>query len=171
MATHLKNLSDVNKEGLPDVKDCSFGVVVSEWHAEICNAMKEGCVNTLEQHGVRAENIHIIQVPGSYELPQGAKILMSGQKVDAVICIGCVIKGETKHDEYINNAVATGLMQLGLMSGKTCVFCVLTTNNEQEAIDRSGGKHGNKGVEAAITAIKMAGLKEAHGKPEKKIGF
>lgn len=154
---------------MPSAEEFSFGIVVSEWNAEITHALYEGCYDTLLQHGAVAENIHTMQVPGSFELPVGAKIMLTHHKVDAVICIGCVIKGETKHDEYINNAVANGLVNLGIATGKPVIFGVLTPNSEEQAKDRAGGKHGNKGVEAAATAIRMANLKKKIG--PKRIGF
>jgi len=163
------NLSNYDESTIPSAKDMTFGIVVSEWNAEITHALYEGCLETLQQHEVEEENIHTIQVPGSFELPIGAKTLITHHKVDAVICLGCVIKGETKHDEYINNAVATGLVNLGLASGKPVIFGVLTPNNMEQAKERAGGKHGNKGVEAAITAIRMSALKKEIG--PKRIGF
>jgi 6,7-dimethyl-8-ribityllumazine synthase len=132
----------------------------------------EGCFETLIKHQAKEENIKTVQVPGTFELTVAAKILLQNQKYDAIICIGCVIKGETNHNEYINNSVALGLTNLGLASGIPCIFGVLTPNDEQQAIDRAGGKYGNKGVEAAVTAIRMSALKENLKKAEKKsIGF
>ena len=146
-------------------------VVVSDRNEEITHALYEGCYDTLVKHGVDADNIHTAQVPGTFELPVGAKMLASSKKVDAVICIGCVIQGETKHNEYINNAVATALATMGMASGKPFIFGVLTPNDEQQAKDRAGGKYGNKGVEAAVTAIRMAQLKQSLGVTKSKIGF
>ncbi len=110
-------------------------------------------------HGAKAEDLITFQVPGSFELPAGATILSSKYEVDAIICLGCLIKGDTAHDEYIANAVANGLTQLSISLVIPCIFGVLTVLNEQQALDRSGGKYGNKGVEAAVTAIRMASLK------------
>jgi len=110
-------------------------------------------------------------VPGAFELPLGARIVMGQEKIDAAICLGCVIKGETEHDVYINNAVATGIMTLGLTSKKPVIFGVLTPNTKQQALDRAGGKHGNKGVEAATTAIKMVHLNNPDHNSKKSIGF
>jgi 6,7-dimethyl-8-ribityllumazine synthase len=148
----------------------SFGIVVAEWNAEITHALYEGCFDTLTKHGVKEENIHTIQVPGSFELPTGARLMAVKYKLDAVICLGCVIKGETKHDEYISNAVAMGLTNLSLASGQPFIFGVLTPNNEEQARDRAGGKHGNKGVEAAVSAIRMAALRKEMS-VKTKIGF
>lgn len=150
----------------------TFGIVVAEWNADITHALYEGCLETLLKHGAREENIHVVQVPGSFELPSGARILSGQHIVDAVICLGCVIKGETNHDDYINHAVATGLVNLGISTGKPYIFGLLTVLNEQQARDRAGGKHGNKGVEAAVTAIRMAALKKGNkGDEKRKIGF
>jgi 6,7-dimethyl-8-ribityllumazine synthase len=170
MASALKNLSAYNPDNVPDASEMLFGIVVSEWNAEITHALYEGCYDTLVQHGARAENIHTMQVPGAFELPAGARILSGKQKLDAVICLGCVIKGETTHNEYINNAVASGLVNLSLTTGRPYIFGLLTPNDPQQALDRAGGKHGNKGVEAAVTAIRMAALKDS-ATEKRKIGF
>jgi len=171
MASALKNLSKYDESKLPSAAKMSFGIVVADWNEHITHALYEGCYDTLIKHGAKAEDIHTEQVPGSFELPVGAKILASSEKTDAVICLGCVIKGETTHNEYINHAVATALANLSIASGKPFIFGVLTPNDEQQALDRAGGKHGNKGVEAATTAIRMAALKKKHGSSKHKIGF
>ena len=171
MATALKNLSNYNEENLPSILDKKFGIVVSEWNTEITHALYEACFDTLIKHGVNEGDIFTIQVPGTFELPLGAKVLYSQQKLDAVICLGCVIQGETKHNEYINMSVANALQTMSIASSKPFIFGVLTPNDMQQAKDRAGGKHGNKGVEAAITAIQMAGLKETLKGAPKKIGF
>ena len=123
------------------------------------------------KHGAQNENIHTLQVPGSFELPVAAKLLAASRKLDAIICLGAVIKGETQHDEYINHAVATGLTALSVTSGIPCIFGVLTPNTQEQAVDRAGGKHGNKGVEAAVTAIRMAALRKDLAKPGGRIGY
>lgn len=172
MASALKNLSTYDASNLPDATDLKFGIVVADWNAEITHALYQGCADTLEKHGAQEENIQLIQVPGAFELPAGARLLVGRYTLDAVICIGCVIQGETKHNEYINNAVASGLTSLGIGSGIPCIYGVLTPNTEEQAKDRSGGKHGNKGVEAAATAIQMAHLKKSMGrKNNQQIGF
>ncbi len=163
------NLSSYNEKNIPSAKDMYFGIVVSEWNAEVTHALYKGCLETLKQHEADEDSIHTIQVPGSFELPVGAKTMLMHHKVDAVICLGCVIQGETRHNEYINNAVATGLVNLGMASGKPIIFGVLTPDTMEQAKDRAGGKHGNKGVEAAVTAIRMSALKKAVG--PKRIGF
>lgn len=171
MASALKNLSDYDENSIPSAEEMTFGIVVSDWNKEITHALYEGCFDTLIKHGAKEENIHTAQVPGTFELPVGAKILASSKKVDAVICIGCVIKGETSHNEYINHAVATGLANLSMASGKPFIFGVLTPNDMQQAKDRAGGKYGNKGVEAAVTALRMAALKKDFAGTKTKIGF
>jgi len=171
MASALKNLSEYNEKNIPSADEMSFGIAVSEWNTDITHALYRGCFETLVKHGAKEENIHTVQVPGTFELPTAAKLLASSKKLNAVICIGAVIKGETKHDEYINHAVATALANLGMVSGIPCIFGVLTPNTHQQAVDRAGGKLGNKGVEAAVTAIRMAALKTELTKPDKKIGF
>ncbi len=173
MASALKNLSAYNDTDVPSAEEMTFGIVVAEWNVHITHALYEGCYDTLVKHGAKPENIYTMQVPGSFELTAGARMLNGQQNVDAVICLGCVIKGETSHDEYINQAVAIGLTNLGLTTGKPHIFGLITTNNEQQALDRAGGKHGNKGVESAITAIRMASLKKTpiQGKVKRAIGF
>ena len=173
MASALKNLSTYNDSDVPNAEEMTFGIIVAEWNAKITHALYEGCFDTLVKHGAKPEQIYTLQVPGAFELTVGARILNGQQNVDAVICLGCVIKGETSHDEYINHAVAVGLTNLGLTTGKPHIFGLITTNNEAQAQDRAGGKHGNKGVEAAVTAIRMASLKKSpiKGKEKRTIGF
>ena len=172
MASALQSLSNYDESSIPTADAMVFGIVVSEWNAHITHALYKGCIETLLKHGAREENIHVAQVPGSFELPVGARILSGQHNLDAVVCLGCVIKGETNHDEYINHAVATGLVNLGITTGKPYIFGLLTTNDEPQALDRAGGKHGNKGVEAAVTAIRMAALKKGEKAGDKrKIGF
>lgn len=171
MASALKNLSKYDESTLPDGEKLSIGIVVSDWNAEITHALYEGCFDTLVKHGVKADKIHTVQVPGTFELPTAAKMMLAHHNLDAVVCIGCVIKGETKHDEYINNAVSNALANLGMVSGKPVIFGVLTPNTEEQAKDRAGGKHGNKGVEAAVTALLMADLKKQMTTAKKSIGY
>jgi 6,7-dimethyl-8-ribityllumazine synthase len=158
MATSLKNLSDYNSSTIPSAKGMKFGIVVSEWNYEITGAMAKAAAETLLLHGTIDGDILIKHVPGSYELTLGAQYLADYTDVDAVICIGCVIQGETPHFDYICQAVAKGITRVALDNGLPVIFGVLTTLTMQQAIDRAGGKHGNKGVEAAITAIKMVAL-------------
>lgn len=171
MSSAIKNLSAYDASTIPDAQEFRFGIVVSEWHAEITHALYEGCAQTLSTHGAQTDNIEILQVPGTFELTAGARLLAGRHTLDAIICIGCVIQGETKHNEYINNAVATGLTSLSLATGVPCIYGVLTPNTETQAKDRAGGKYGNKGVEAAVTAIRMAAAKRGLGKTKNRIGF
>lgn len=158
MSTALKNLSSFNKDEVPSGKDGIFGIVVSEWNSEITDALLEGAIETLKENGVDEKDIYIQYVPGSFELPLGASKLVEKKRFDAVICLGCVIQGETRHFDFICDAVAHGIMEVSLRKDIPVIFGLLTTNTHQQALDRSGGKHGNKGVEAAITAIKMSNL-------------
>lgn len=160
MATKKQNLSDYDKNTIPNAKDFRFGIVVSEWNGQITGNLHKGAIDTLMEHGVLPENIISWDVPGSYELIYGCK-KMQEQEVDAVIAIGCVIQGETKHFEFVCEAVSQGIKDLNVWHDTPVVFCVLTDNTMQQSIDRSGGKHGNKGVEAAVVAIKMAVLRQA----------
>ncbi len=171
MASALKNLSSYDESSIPSAEKMKIGIVVSEWNQDITHALYEGCYDALIKHGAQEKEIHTLQVPGTFELPAGARLLLAKQKLDTVICIGCVIQGETKHNEYINLAVANGLTSISVMSGTPCIFGVLTPNDKQQALDRAGGKYGNKGVEAAVTAIRMAALKGNTEKEKPKIGF
>lgn len=156
MASSLKNLSDFSHVEVPSGKDYRFGIVVSQWNAEITGSLYRSAYAALLKHGVLEENIASIQVPGSFELTSGSDILLSSKNLDAVICLGCVIQGETPHFTFICNAVANGLVNVSLKYNKPVIFGVLTTDNQQQAKERSGGIHGNKGEEAALTAIMMA---------------
>lgn len=154
MATANTNLSNYDKSALPGASDFKIGIVVSEWNSEVTNGLLDGALTTLTDCGVSKSNISIHKVPGSFELIFGAKKVQSSG-VDAVITIGCVIQGETKHFDYVCAGVTQGIKDLNIHHEVPVVFCVLTDNNKQQSLDRSGGKHGNKGVEAAITALKM----------------
>lgn len=171
MASALKNLSDYNEENIASVEGQKFGIVVSDYHNDITYALYEACHATLLKHGAKEEDIFTAQVPGTYELPTGARMLAQAKSLDACICLGCVIKGDTPHNDYINSAVANALMTMSVTSGKPFIFGVLTPNTHEQAKDRSGGKHGNKGVEAAIAAIRMVDLKKTLGAKKSTIGF
>jgi 6,7-dimethyl-8-ribityllumazine synthase len=158
MASNIKNLSDFTSENLPDISWKKFAVVVAEWNSEVTGKLYAGAKETLLKHGAKEQNIVVSTVPGSFELSYGAQIFAQRADIDAVIAIGCVIQGETKHNDYINHAVAQGLTNVSLKYNKPVIFGVLTPNTQQQAIDRAGGIHGNKGDEAAITAIKMLGI-------------
>ncbi|MDA8572637.1 6,7-dimethyl-8-ribityllumazine synthase [Flavobacteriaceae bacterium] len=154
MATANTNLSNYDKTALPNSADFKIGIVVSEWNSEVTDGLLEGALHTLVECGVSKENITVYKVPGSFELIYAAKKVQSSG-VDAVITIGCVIQGETKHFDYVCAGVTQGVKDLNIQNDVPVIFCVLTDNNKQQSLDRSGGKHGNKGVEAAITALKM----------------
>ncbi|MEY5047581.1 MAG: hypothetical protein RLZZ175_940 [Bacteroidota bacterium] len=158
MASELKNLSEYSQNNITDISKKVFGIVVAEWNSEITEALYNGAYNTLIKEGAKPENIIRKTVPGSFELTIGSQWLAQKKKVDAVIAIGCVIQGDTKHFDFICNAVANGITQVSINTNKPVIFGVLTPNTQQQAIDRAGGIHGNKGDEAAITAIKMLGF-------------
>ena len=157
MTTVNKNLSFFDKKSIPNASNFKFGVVVSKWNDNITNNLLKGVLDTLYSFNVIESNIIIFEVPGSFELIYGAKKI-NEKNVDAIICLGSIIKGETKHFDFISNCVANGIKDLNIQLNVPVIFGVLTDDNEQQAIDRSGGKYGNKGVEAAITAIKMINL-------------
>ncbi|MBC3757571.1 6,7-dimethyl-8-ribityllumazine synthase [Hyunsoonleella sp. SJ7] len=159
MATENKNLSDYDKTAIPNANKFRFGIVVSEWNESITEALYQGAYGTLVENGVLPGNIVRWNVPGSFELIYGCK-KMQEQMVNAVIAIGSVIQGETKHFDFVCEAVSQGIKDLNVMRETPVIFCVLTDNTIQQAQDRSGGKHGNKGTEAAIAAIQMAELRK-----------
>jgi 6,7-dimethyl-8-ribityllumazine synthase len=160
MATINKNLSVYDKSALPNAKDFRFGVVVSEWNENITEGLYKGAEEAFLDNEVPAENIIRWNVPGSFELIYGAKKMLQTQKVDAVIAIGCVIQGQTKHFDFVCEGVTQGIKDLNVQTDIPVIFCVLTDNTMQQSIDRSGGIHGNKGTEAAIAAIKMAYIRQ-----------
>lgn len=156
MATALHNLSDYDFDKVPDASNMCFGIVVSEWNREITGAMLDGAVKTLERHGTIPENIHIKTVPGSFELIYGAQQMCKNDGFDAIIILGSVIRGETPHFDYICQGVTYGIARLNAIQNIPVIYGLLTTNDLQQAKDRSDGKLGNKGDECAIDAIKMA---------------
>jgi 6,7-dimethyl-8-ribityllumazine synthase len=158
MATGLKNLSDYDSSRVPEARDMRFGIVVAEWNEEITAALCEAVVTTLKKHGVIQEDITIKVVPGTIELTFAAKMIAENMDVDAVICLGCVIRGETPHFDYVCESATYGITELNLSYEIPFIFGVLTTDTLQQARDRAGGRHGNKGDEAAVTAIKMVHL-------------
>jgi len=153
-----KDLSVYDPALVPDAAKMRFGIVVSDWNIEITQALLDGAVNTLKKHGASDNNIVVKHVPGSFELTLGGQFLAEYDDLDAIICLGCVIQGETPHFTYICQSVSYGITQLNLEYNIPFIFGVLTTLNIEQALDRAGGKHGNKGDEAAVTAIKMAAL-------------
>ncbi|MRH99094.1 6,7-dimethyl-8-ribityllumazine synthase [Kriegella sp. EG-1] len=158
MATANKNLSFYDKNKIPNAKSLRFGIVVSEWNDEITEGLYNGAERALLDCGAISENIIRWNVPGSFELTFGCKKMITTTNVDAVIAIGSVIQGETKHFDFVCSGVTQGIKDLNVKFDTPVIFCVLTDNTMQQAIDRSGGKHGNKGAEAAIAAIKMVTL-------------
>mgnify|MGYP003609122629 FL=1 len=160
MATANKNLSEYDKNTIPSAKNFRFGIVVSEWNDKITEGLFSGAEKAILDCDALPENIIRWNVPGSFELVYGAKRMIDTQNVDVVIVIGCVIQGETKHFDFVCEGVTQGIKDLNVQTDVPVIFCVLTDNNEQQSIDRSGGVHGNKGTEAAIAAIKMAYLRE-----------
>jgi len=158
MSSKLKNLSAFDASSVPSANGMKIGIVVSEWNSKITQALLEGALETLEEHGCSVEQIPVSTVPGSFELTAGAQWMAEKEKPEAVICLGCVIQGETRHFDFICQAVAGGLTDLSIKHSIPFIFGVLTPGNEEQAMARAGGKHGNKGVEAAITAIKMIAL-------------
>ena len=158
MATENKNLSQYNKETLPNVTAKRFGIITSEWNETVTEGMRKGAEETLLDCGVLSENIIQWNVPGSFELVNGAKKMLSKEQIDAIIVIGCVIQGETKHFDFVCQGVTQGVAYLNATQNIPVIFCVLTDNNLQQSLDRSGGKNGNKGIEAALAAIKMVNL-------------
>ena len=159
MATVHKNLSQYDHNTMPDASQMRFGIVVSEWNAEITEGLKNGAVALLSEQNVAA--IETVYVPGSFELIYGAKKLAQTQQYDAVIAIGCVIQGETRHFDFVCEAVSQGIKDLNVLGDVPVIFCVLTDNHIDQSRARSGGIHGNKGTEAGVTAIKMAALRKA----------
>jgi len=157
MSSANKNLSTYSGE-IPDLSSRKFGVVVAEWNEEITEPLYESAVEILLKHGIPMSNIIRTNVPGTFELSLGAQWMAQKDTIDAVICLGCVIQGETRHFDFICQAVAAGITDVSLKYSKPVIFGVLTTDNKEQAFDRAGGKHGNKGDEAAITALKMLAL-------------
>jgi 6,7-dimethyl-8-ribityllumazine synthase len=162
MATVLKNLSSYDPDSIPNGKGKRIGIVVSEWNRSITGNLLKGAYNTLIKFGVESDDIVIEYVPGSFELTFGAKVILEKSNVDSVIILGCVIQGETPHFTFVCDSVTEGTTQLNLKYNVPVIFGLLTTNTQEQAIARSGGIHGNKGDEAAITALKMIELKERY---------
>lgn len=158
MATVNKNLSEYDLNLLPSANGMKIGIVVAEWNPQITQGLVKGTTQTLEKCGCKEIEIH--NVPGSFELSLGAQFLLEYSKIDAVICLGSVVQGETKHFDFVCESTALGIKDVSLKYNKPVIFGVLTDNTIQQAIDRSGGKHGNKGIEAAITAIKMVAFQK-----------
>ena len=157
MATNINNNFDLDSNNLSNIDKIKFGIVVSNWNKNITDNLYDGAFNTLLKYGANENNIKKLEVPGSFELVYGCK-KMQNENLDVIIAIGCVIKGETDHYDYICSSVSNGITQLNIINDTPIVFCVLTDHNIEQSISRSGGKHGNKGVESAIAAIKIASI-------------
>ncbi len=160
MASSEKNLSDVKTPTLKHPEKIRIGIVISQWNEQVTEALFDGTVQTLLVSGIERNHIERMNVPGSYELSLGGQWMAERKEIDAVICLGCVIQGETRHFDFICSAVANGITDVNLKYNKPVIFGVLTTDNLKQALDRAGGKHGNKGDEAAATALAMLALKE-----------
>ena len=154
------NLSYYDKTTIPNAKAFRFGIVVSEWNPEITRNLQNGAIETLIDCGALPANIISWDVPGSFELVYGCKKMIESSKVDAIIAIGNVIQGETKHFDFVCDGVTQGIVDLNIKYDIPVIFCVLTDNHRQQSIDRSGGKLGNKGIECAVAAVKMADLRQ-----------
>ena len=161
MATINQNLSEYNSSTVPNGAKYTIAIIRSEWNDDITSNLANGAEEALLENGVLPQNIIKTDVPGAYELPLAAQWLAQKENIDAVICIGTVIRGETSHFDYVCEAVSQGVKDVGLKTNKPIVFGVLTDDNKQQSIDRSGGIHGNKGIESGVTALKMLGLKTA----------
>ncbi|TNE54153.1 MAG: 6,7-dimethyl-8-ribityllumazine synthase [Bacteroidetes bacterium] len=161
MATIHKNLSEYSKDSLPNGADFKVGIVVSEWNDGITSNLLQGAKDTFLESGILESDIIIKHVPGTFELPLGAKWMLEHYQLDGVVVIGVVIQGETRHFDFVCQGATQGIMDLNLQKGIPVAFCVLTDGNIQQSIDRSGGKHGNKGVESAIACLKMMALKKS----------
>jgi 6,7-dimethyl-8-ribityllumazine synthase len=161
MATSIKNLSEYDKNIISNGADYKIGIVVSEWNGQVTGALLEGAIQTLNNHDVQDRHMTIVYVPGAFELPLGAQSLLEQQKFDGVLTIGTVIQGETKHFDFVCNGATQGIMQVMLNYNTPISFCVLTDNSIQQSIDRSGGKHGNKGIECAVSLLKMIQLQRS----------
>lgn len=161
MATANRNLSEYKKEFIPNGADFKIGIVVSEWNENITLNLLKGAKQALLDHGVSEENILVRFVPGAFELPLGCQWMLEHSNVDGVVAIGTVIQGETKHFDFVCDGATQGIKDVILKYNKPVAFCLLTDNTLQQSIDRSGGKHGNKGIECAVACMKMIGLKRS----------
>ena len=163
MATQHHNLTTSGDQEIPDASGMKIGIVVADWNQEVTGNLREGAYQTLIGHGVGEDHIVIKRVPGSIELTLGAQLLAEHGEFDAIICLGCVIQGETRHFDYVCDSVTQGITWLNIQYKMPFIYGILTTNNQQQALDRAGGKHGNKGDEAAVAAIRMANMKKELG--------
>jgi len=159
MATSEHNLSNYDPSGVPSGAGLKFALVVSEWNREVTDALRAGAKQTLLDHGVTGSDIVEAWVPGSFELAGGAQFLLEKGGLDGVICLGSVVRGETPHFDFVCQGATQGIMNVGLKFSLPVIFGLLTDDTLQQAKDRSGGKHGNKGVDCAVAVLKMAALK------------
>ena len=157
MASSIKNLSEYKETPL-NIEGAKVGILISEWNDEITNAMAQGAIDVMIEKGISEDDIYVRYVPGTFELAYAAQQMSQYKPVNAVICVGCVIQGETRHFDFISQASADAIANVGLNNDIPVIFGVLTTDNQQQALDRAGGKHGNKGIEAGITALKMISM-------------
>lgn len=162
MSSANHNLSSYNPDSIPSGKDKIVALVVSEWNQEITFALRDGAMQTLINHGINADDIIIEYVPGSVELTFASRIIADRMDVDAVLALGCVVRGETPHFNYVCDSVTYGISELNLTYDLPFIFGVLTVENQQQALDRAGGKHGNKGIECAVAALKMMAFTEKY---------
>lgn len=161
MATASHNLSNYDPTSVPSGAGLRFGVIVSEWNFAITDALRQGAIQTLLKHDVKAEDIVQVWVPGSFELPAGAQFLLEQQRLDGVICLGSIVRGETPHFDYVCQGTTQGIMDVGLKFSLPVIFGVLTDDTIEQARDRSGGRHGNKGIDCAVAVLKMAAIKRS----------
>jgi 6,7-dimethyl-8-ribityllumazine synthase len=171
MATAQNNLSNFDKSEIPDASKMIIGIVVSQWNNNVTDNLLKGAMETLLDLNLDESNIIINNVPGTFELPLAAQYLLENTNVQGVIALGSVVQGETKHFDFVCDGATNGIMNVSLKYNKPVIMGILTDNNLQQAIDRSGGKHGNKGVECAVACVKMIALKKQIGSPKGKIGF
>ena len=165
------NLSDYKPLHITNADEFNIGIVFSEWNDFITHNLRDACIEVLEKEGVKKENISVFQVPGAFELNYASMQLCKEKKYDAVISIGCVIRGETPHFDFVCSAVAQGIKDCNILTNTPTIFCLLTDDTKEQSIARSGGDLGNKGVEAAVTALQMIDFKRKISKKESKIGF
>lgn len=159
MATAIKNLSHYDINTIPNAANMRFGIVVSEWNEKITKGLLDGALTALKENGAKEENIIVQFVPGSFELPLGAQHLFEAKDVDGVVCLGSVVQGETKHFDFVCHGTTQGIMDVSLKYDRPVIFGLLTDNTMQQAIDRSGGKYGNKGIDCALACVKMIDAK------------
>lgn len=155
------NLSEYKPLNITNAEEFSIGIVFSEWNSFVTHNLRDAALEILEKEGVKKENIKVYQVPGAFELSYASMQLCKQQKYDAIIAIGSVIRGETPHFEYVCSAVAQGIKDCNILTDTPVIFCVLTDDNKEQSIARSGGDLGNKGVEAAVTALQMIDFKKS----------